>query len=88
MARMKINQALDILSNLSACKEAPEYFKQAVKTIRANIKEARPTVVQQRKAAICQRCGGSGYFRIFSYPTACFYLCSCEAGKRAAIAIA
>jgi late competence protein required for DNA uptake (superfamily II DNA/RNA helicase) len=51
-----------------------------------DIKEARPTVVQQRKAAICQRCGGSGYFRIFSHPTACFYLCSCEAGKRAAIA--
>ena len=53
---------------------------------RLNIKEARPSVVQQRKEAICQRCGGSGYFRIFSHPTACYYLCSCEAGKRAAVA--
>lgn len=53
---------------------------------RLNIKEARPTFVQQRKAAICQRCGGSGYFRIFSHQTACYYICSCEAGKRAAVA--
>jgi hypothetical protein len=51
MARMKTEQALDILSNLSACKEAPKYFKTAVEVIRAHIKEARPTANNKQSMA-------------------------------------
>lgn len=42
MARMKVEKAMLILENLCACKEAPAYFRGAVKTICTHIKEAQP----------------------------------------------